>query len=94
MGTRLRGEETRALLGALVLAVAASLLWDLLRVPETLFTVGPALVKPRPVKPRPVSHSSLSSSSPPPRPPPSPTPSSPAFPPTASASPPPSPARA
>ena len=42
MGGRLRGEETRALLGALVLAVAASLLWDLLRVPANLFSVGPA----------------------------------------------------
>jgi uncharacterized membrane protein YfcA len=41
MGGRLRGEETRALLGALVLAVAASLLWDLLRVPTALFTIGP-----------------------------------------------------
>jgi uncharacterized membrane protein YfcA len=43
MGGRLRGEETRALLGALVLAVAASLLWDLLRLPPSLFSVGPAL---------------------------------------------------
>ncbi len=42
MGGRLRGEETRALLGALVLAVAASLLWDLLRVPANLFSIGPA----------------------------------------------------
>jgi uncharacterized membrane protein YfcA len=41
MGTRLRGEEMRALLGALVLAVALSLLWDLLRVPEALFAIGP-----------------------------------------------------
>jgi uncharacterized membrane protein YfcA len=41
MGTRLRGEEMRALLGALVLAVALSLLWDLLRVPEALFVIGP-----------------------------------------------------
>jgi uncharacterized membrane protein YfcA len=41
MGTRLRGEEMRALLGALVLAVALSLLWDLLRVPEALFIIGP-----------------------------------------------------
>jgi hypothetical protein len=41
MGTRLRGEETRALLGALVLAVAGALLWDLLRVPANLFNVGP-----------------------------------------------------
>ncbi|WP_421994735.1 sulfite exporter TauE/SafE family protein [Roseococcus sp.] len=43
MGGKLRGEETRALLGALVLAVAASLLWDLLREPAQLFSVGPAL---------------------------------------------------
>ncbi|MDB5379374.1 MAG: permease [Rubritepida sp.] len=43
MGGRLRGEETRALLGTLVLAVAASLLWDLLRLPPSLFSVGPAL---------------------------------------------------
>ncbi len=42
MGGRLRGEETRALLGLLVLAVAASLLWDLLRVPANLFSIGPA----------------------------------------------------
>jgi uncharacterized membrane protein YfcA len=41
MGTRLRGEETRALLGALVLAVAGSLLWGLLRTPESLFAIGP-----------------------------------------------------
>jgi uncharacterized protein len=41
-GTRLRGEETRALLGALVLAVAAALLWDLLRVPANLFAIGVA----------------------------------------------------
>lgn len=43
MGTRLRGEETRALLGAMVLVVALSLLWGLLRTPETLFSAGPAL---------------------------------------------------
>jgi len=43
MGTRLRGEETRALLGLMVLAVAASLLWELVRTPERLFTSGPAL---------------------------------------------------
>lgn len=41
-GGRLRGEETRALLGALVLAVAAALLWDLLRVPENPFAIGRA----------------------------------------------------
>jgi hypothetical protein len=42
MGTKLRGEETRALLGGLVLSVALALLWDLLRVPEQLFVIGPA----------------------------------------------------
>ena len=42
MGTRLRGEETRALLGLLVLGVALSLLWGLLRRPENLFSAGPA----------------------------------------------------
>jgi len=42
MGGKLRGEETRALLGLLVLGVAGSLFWDLLRVPQTLFSVGPA----------------------------------------------------
>jgi len=41
MGTRLRGEETRALLGALVLAVAGSLMWELLRTPPSLFAIGP-----------------------------------------------------
>jgi uncharacterized protein len=41
MGTRLRGEETRALLGALVLAVAGSLLWELVRTPPSLFAIGP-----------------------------------------------------
>jgi uncharacterized protein len=41
MGTRLRGEETRALLGALVLAVAGSLLWELVRTPPRLFAIGP-----------------------------------------------------
>jgi uncharacterized membrane protein YfcA len=41
MGARLRGEETRALLGALVLAVAGSLLWGLLRTPESLYVIGP-----------------------------------------------------
>jgi hypothetical protein len=43
MGTRLRGEETRALLGLLVLSVAVSLLWGLLRRPANLFSSGPAL---------------------------------------------------
>lgn len=41
MGTKLRGEETRALLGALVLAVAGALLWDLLRTPTRLFVIEP-----------------------------------------------------
>ena len=35
-------EETRALLGLLVLGVALSLLWGLLRRPENLFSAGPA----------------------------------------------------
>ena len=43
MGGKLRGEETRVLLGLLVLSVAGSLLWDLLRVPQNLFSVGPGL---------------------------------------------------
>lgn len=42
MGARLRGEETRALLGLLVLSVALGLLYDLVRTPESLFTIGPA----------------------------------------------------
>ncbi|MBP0445436.1 sulfite exporter TauE/SafE family protein [Roseomonas sp. SSH11] len=42
MGSRLRGEETRALLGLLVLAVAARLLWDLLQTPGSLYFLGPA----------------------------------------------------
>ena len=41
MGTRLRGEETRALLGLLVLSVALGLLYDLVRTPENLFAIGP-----------------------------------------------------
>lgn len=41
MGTRLRGEETRALLGLLVLGVALSLLWGLVATPDSLFAVGP-----------------------------------------------------
>jgi uncharacterized membrane protein YfcA len=41
MGTRLRGEETRALLGLLVLAVAGSLLWGLLSTPDSLYVIGP-----------------------------------------------------
>jgi uncharacterized membrane protein YfcA len=43
MGTKLKGEETRALLGLLVLGVALSLLWGLLRPPGNLFSAGPAL---------------------------------------------------
>ena len=42
LGTRLRGEETRALLGAMVLAVAGALLWDLVRVPDNPFAIGRA----------------------------------------------------
>ncbi len=41
MGTKLRGEETRALLGLLVLSVALGLLYDLVRAPDNLFTIGP-----------------------------------------------------
>lgn len=41
MGTRLRGEETRALLGLLVLGVALSLLWGLITTPDSLFAIGP-----------------------------------------------------
>ena len=41
MGTKLRGEETRALLGMLVLSVALGLLYDLVRTPENLFAIGP-----------------------------------------------------
>jgi uncharacterized membrane protein YfcA len=43
MGGKLRGEETRALLGVLVLGVALSLLWGLLRSPDNLFSSGRAL---------------------------------------------------
>lgn len=43
MGARLRGEETRALLGLLVLSVALGLLWDLVHPPAQPFTSGPAL---------------------------------------------------
>ena len=43
MGTRLRGEEMRALLGLLVLSVAVGLLWGLVRRPPNLFSAGPAL---------------------------------------------------
>ncbi len=41
MGTKLRGEETRALLGLLVLSVALGLLYDLVRAPANLFAIGP-----------------------------------------------------
>ncbi|MFC0410257.1 sulfite exporter TauE/SafE family protein [Roseomonas elaeocarpi] len=41
MGNRLRGEEMRALLGSLVLAVALSLLWELFRTPDSLYVIGP-----------------------------------------------------
>jgi len=40
MGTRLRGEETRALLGLLVLSVAGLLLWGLIETPDRIFSVG------------------------------------------------------
>lgn len=40
MGSKLRGEETRALLGLLVLAVAGALLWDIVRTPESMFVIG------------------------------------------------------
>lgn len=42
MGSKLRGEETRALLGLLVLAVAGALMWDLVSTPANLFSVGRA----------------------------------------------------
>lgn len=42
MGAKLRGEETRALLGLLVLSVALGLLYNLVRTPDSLFTIGPA----------------------------------------------------
>jgi uncharacterized membrane protein YfcA len=41
MGTKLRGEETRALLGLLVLTVAFGLAWNLLQTPTRAFTLGP-----------------------------------------------------
>ena len=41
MGGRLRGEETRALLGLLVLSVAAMLFWGLIDTPERVFNMGP-----------------------------------------------------
>lgn len=43
MGTKLRGEETRALLGLLVLSVAFGLAWNLLQTPSRAFTLGPLL---------------------------------------------------
>jgi len=43
MGGKLRGEETRALLGLMVLGVALSLLWGLVRPPGNLFSAGRAL---------------------------------------------------
>ncbi|WP_291299306.1 sulfite exporter TauE/SafE family protein [Elioraea sp.] len=43
LGARLRGEETRGLLGVLVLAVAIELGVGLLRRPENLYSLGPAL---------------------------------------------------
>lgn len=41
MGTKLRGEETRALLGLLVLSVALGLAWNLLQTPSRAFTLSP-----------------------------------------------------
>jgi hypothetical protein len=41
MGTKLRGEETRALLGLLVLSVAIGLAWNLLQTPSRAFTLSP-----------------------------------------------------
>jgi hypothetical protein len=41
MGTKLRGEETRALLGLLVLFVAFALAWNLLQTPSRAFTLSP-----------------------------------------------------
>jgi len=41
MGTKLRGEETRALLGLLVLSVAFGLAWNLVQTPSRAFTLGP-----------------------------------------------------
>ena len=42
MGGKLRGEETRALLGLLVLSVAGMLLWQLVSTPPSPFVIGPA----------------------------------------------------
>jgi uncharacterized membrane protein YfcA len=41
MGSKLRGEETRALLGLLVLSVAMGLLWSLVRTPASAYAIGP-----------------------------------------------------
>ncbi len=41
MGTRLKGEETRALLGLLVLAAAAGRLWGLVSPPPSQFVIAP-----------------------------------------------------
>jgi uncharacterized membrane protein YfcA len=43
MSTKLKGEETRGLLGLMVLGVAIQLGWGLLRTPDAMFTIGPAL---------------------------------------------------
>jgi uncharacterized membrane protein YfcA len=43
LGSRLRGEETRGLLGLLVLAVAVELAVGLLRRPDALYSLGPVL---------------------------------------------------
>ena len=40
LGPRLRAEQLRILLAGLVLVVCAKLAWDLVRVPEELFTLG------------------------------------------------------
>jgi uncharacterized membrane protein YfcA len=42
-GQKLRGEQLRALLALLVLAVAARLLFDLVLKPEDLYTIAPVL---------------------------------------------------
>jgi hypothetical protein len=41
MGSKLRGEETRALLGLLVLSVAIGLAWNLLQTPSRAFAISP-----------------------------------------------------
>ena len=40
MGTKLRGEETRALLALLILSVAGALLWSVVRTPANLYVIG------------------------------------------------------